>query len=390
MSTAPVRTSLLDDALLAPEHVSPELWSGSFLARESSLHQLAPYVGKMKSGMARVLLSAYSSPGDWVLDPFCGSGVVTLESLLLGRRAAANDLNTYAHVVTLGKATAAPTLSAALARAERLAHYAEKHAASVDLSTVPEWVAEFFHPRTLPEVVAAFEYCRLQGDCFLAACLCGILHHVRPGFLSYPASHMTPYLRAAKYPRNEFRNMYEYRDLRSRIIAKVRRMYRRTMLHVPWSESDYEVHRENAMSLNFDDESMDLVLSSPPYFGALDYARDNRLRLWFLGVHDWKELDSQLTASEKVYVPQMRACLREMHRVLKAGRYCILVLGDVDRNGRSRRTAELVADLASQSTHGGFCVERLLVDEIPDDRRSRRRTRTTRVEKVLVMRKLQP
>ncbi len=50
--------------------IDRQLWQGSFNAKESSLHQLAPYVGKLKSGMVRVLLENYSQPGDTVLDPF--------------------------------------------------------------------------------------------------------------------------------------------------------------------------------------------------------------------------------------------------------------------------------------------------------------------------------
>ena len=36
------------------------LWHGSFNSRESTLQQLSPYVGKMKSGMAKVLVKLYS------------------------------------------------------------------------------------------------------------------------------------------------------------------------------------------------------------------------------------------------------------------------------------------------------------------------------------------
>ena len=78
------------------------LWHGSFNSRESTLQQLSPYVGKMKSGMAKVLVSLYSKPGDTVLDPFSGSGVVPLEAVLAGRRAWANDLSPYAYVLTWG------------------------------------------------------------------------------------------------------------------------------------------------------------------------------------------------------------------------------------------------------------------------------------------------
>lgn len=132
---------------------------------------------------------------------------------------------------------------------------------------------------------------------------------------------------------------------------------------------------------------MDAIISSPYYFGALDYARDNRLRLWFLGCEDWKDLDASLTANSKVYLPQMSICLKEMERVLKVGGYCVLVLGDVEREGQTRRTAEILADLAVEVTQNRFVVDTIYDDRIPDERRSRRRTRTTKFERILVMHK---
>ena len=363
------------------------LWHGSFNNRESTLQQLSPYVGKMKSGMARVLINLYSKPGDTVLDPFSGSGVVPLEAALSERRAWAIDLSPYAYVLTRGKLETPGSQKLALQRAKELADAVQREAPSVDLSVVPEWVREFFHPDTLREVLVAVRILREREDYFLIACLMGILHHVRPGFLSYPASHLVPYLRKKKYPPEEFPGMYSYRDLRSRLLAKVKRAYRRHMLPVDWEQRRYQVWQLNSMSLPIEDAAVDAVISSPPYFGALDYARDNRLRLWFLGCEDWKELDASLTASRRVYLPQMGACLQEIHRVLKAESYCVLVLGDVERNGKIRRTAEILADLAVQATGGAFLVETIYDDRIPDDRRSRRRTKTTKYERILVMQK---
>ena len=365
-----------------------QLWRGSFNARESTLQQLSPYVGKMKSGMAKALVGLYSEPGDTVLDPFSGAGVVPLEAGLLRRRPWANDLSPYAYVLTRGKLEAPASRKTAIERALIVAEAAEEHAPSVDLATIPEWVSEFFHPDTLREVVAAFRVLSGLRDYFLTACLLGILHHVRPGFLSYPASHLVPYLRKAKYPPDEFPGMYAYRDLGSRLIAKVKRAYRRPMLPVDWGSRSCQVWQTNTMNLRIEDDTVDAIISSPPYFGALDYARDNRLRLWFLGCKDWKELDNSLTANRKVYIPQMRQCLKEMVRVLKSGRYCVLVLGDVERDGSTLRTAEIIAEQAVSATGHQFVVEHMYDDRIPDDRRSRRKTRTTKFDRILVMRKV--
>ena len=61
--------------------LNANMWHGSFNGRESTLQQLSPYVGKMKSGMARSLVRLYSRPGDVVLDPFAGSGTTNLAAL---------------------------------------------------------------------------------------------------------------------------------------------------------------------------------------------------------------------------------------------------------------------------------------------------------------------
>ncbi len=282
------------------------LWSGSFNSRESSIHQLAPYVGKMKSGMARVLIDFYSRAGDTELDPFCGSGVVPFEVVLMERAVIGNDLSPYAYALTRGKLSAPKTRKEATHQALEILDIVEREAPTVDLDAIPGWVREFFHPKTLQEVVIAFQVLREKENYFLLACLLGILHHVRPGFLSYPASHLVPYLRKKKHPPHVFPEMYAYRDLRSRLLAKVKRAYRRTLFPEGWGAHSYKVTMENSMKLSLEDCSVNAVISSPPYFGALDYARDNRLRLWFLGVEDWKELDRSLTASDQVYIPRMR------------------------------------------------------------------------------------
>jgi hypothetical protein len=382
----PIQLYLYEEAR-AITQLDARLWHGSFNGRESTLQQLSPYVGKMKSGMARVLIDLYSRPGDTVFDPFSGSGVVPLEAALAGRRAWANDLSPYAYMLTRGKLETPGNQIVPIQRVEALAKVVKDRAASVDLTSAPEWVREFYHPNTLREILVAFDHLHEQEDYFLAACLLGILHHVRPGFLSYPASHLVPYLRKAKYPPDQFPKMYAYRDLHSRLLAKVKRAYRRAMLPVDWEQRQYQVWQTNSMNLPIDNEMVDAIISSPPYFGALDYARDNRLRLWFLGCEDWKELDASLTANSKVYLPQMSACLKEMGRVLKPGGYCVLVLGDVERDGETRQTAEILANLAAEVTQNRLVVDTIYDDRIPDERRSRRRTRTTEFERILVMRK---
>jgi len=361
------------------------LWNGSFNGRESSLQQLAPFVGKLKTGMVHGLVEHFSREGECICDPFSGCGVVPFEGVLLGRRAKANDLSPYSYCVTIGKLTAPDSLQAAERRVSVLSDYVARNWNRYDLASVELWVRRFFHPRTLKETLAAFDYCRRHRDFFLASCLCGILHHQRPGFLSYPASHMVPYLRTRLFPRDDFPELYKYRSVAERLAKKVSRAYRRPNLTSVWGRREYQVTKRDARNLPFPDESVHLMLTSPPYYDALDYARDNRLRLWFLGQHDWRELNRKLTKSNTHYEDQMRACLSEMYRVLRPGRACVLIVGEVEKYGKTRDTGEVLGKLAAEVTSGRFVVDCVIEDRIPDIRRSRRGTKATRVEKILVL-----
>src|SRR6202035_5776021 len=85
-----------------------------------------------------------------------------------------------------------------------------------DLRTVPAWVRAFFHRETLRVALAFRDACVSRNEQFLLACLLGILHHQRPGFLSYPSSHLVPYLRDRKFPESDFPEMYLERDVHRR------------------------------------------------------------------------------------------------------------------------------------------------------------------------------
>lgn len=372
--------------LKGPRAVDRESWEGSSLVAEASLQQIAPFVGKMKCTMAAALIRAFSNEGDTILDPFSGCGVVPLESLILNRCGIGNDLHPYAYTITRAKLYAPTGLSAALKIAEHYITMAEQTADLIILDDVPDWVRKFFHPRTLQETLALTTLLKAHEQWFLLGCVLGILQHVRPGFLSYPASHLTPYLREAMYPRNEHPKMYEYRDVRTRLLAKVERMYRRPVNISP--KLGRTVLVDDARQLSLASESVDAIVSSPPYFDALDYGRDNRLRLWFLGVSDYRIINPSLIRRPGTYLEEMRLCLVEMFRVLKPGRYCVLVLGDVAKNGSTKNTAELIGVIARDLPQP-FAVEALINDEIPDERRSRRRTSTTKIERILVLRKPQ-
>jgi hypothetical protein len=204
----------------------PDHWKESCVGTECSLHQLSPYIGKLKSSIARDLVATYSKPGDLIVDPFSGSGTIALEALLQGRRAFTADISAYAKILCEAKLKSPRSLECALEKAEDTLIQSHK-LPDPDLRKVPAWVRQFFHPRTLKEAIKFVTVCKRDENNFLFACFLGILHHQRPGFLSYPSSHLVPYLREKKYPRDQFPELYQYRELRPRLLSKIRRAYAR-------------------------------------------------------------------------------------------------------------------------------------------------------------------
>src|SRR5207237_3494216 len=89
--------------LAATAETAPLEWKASAPRTHSRLHQLAPYIGKLKPVIARQLLRQFTAPDDVVLDCFSGSGTIPLEALLLGRRVLAFDVNPDAVTLTRAK-----------------------------------------------------------------------------------------------------------------------------------------------------------------------------------------------------------------------------------------------------------------------------------------------
>jgi hypothetical protein len=250
-------------------------------------------------------------------------------------------------------------------------------------SLVPEWVRRFFHPNTLQEAVRFADECIDQDDQFLLACLLGILHHQRPGFLSYPSSHLVPYLRDRKYPRAQFPEMYEERSLAPRLIAKVQRTLK-TPVRRP-NGVTAQVFRKDVTDLRLDGE-VDAIITSPPYMNALDYVRDNRLRMWFLDRHTTDYSPEATDKTEEFDTLSTAFASNALSRLRRGGR-CVLIVGQtvVRKRMRSHPAERMLANLLRIDP--SLVLDEVIEDDIPDVRRTRRGAAATKRELILVIRK---
>jgi len=120
---------------------------------------------------------------------------------------------------------------------------------------------------------------------------------------------------------------------------------------------------------------------------ALDYSRDNRLRLWFLGV-DYKSIKDVEIRRVSTFEKDMTKVMQIMTKVVKANGACVLVLGDVSHSDdRNYDVPQMVIDLVKDRVKT-LHLEEKWVEDLPDHRRSIRKGRATKKETVLVFRKI--
>jgi hypothetical protein len=210
------------------------------------------------------------------------------------------------------------------------------------------------------------------------ACLLGILHHQRPGFLSYPSSHLVPYLRNKNYPREQFPEMYCYRELRSRVHAKIRRSFKR-----------FANPRAGAAVVQSPIEKLqlpkrfDCLITSPPYMNALDYGRDNRLRLWFIDPSLAQRVDNGVTKSLDRFEYAITNLGQKIERSLRPQGYCVFVVGEALTRNFSSHPSEILKTIMRDHAPSLVLLQ-VLVDDIPDVRRTRRSYRGVKTEHVLI------
>lgn len=335
--------------------------------------------------MARSLVTRYSSVGDVVVDPFCGCGVIAAEAAGLARRVVAGDWNPYAFLLTRAKLFPPSTLAAAVDQLRATWTLSRTLLTVQDLRSVPVWVRRFFHPETLRSALAFRDACVRADDYFSLAALLGILHHQRPGFLSYPSSHLVPYLRDKKFPRTEYPTMYLEREVLPRMEAKIQRLFLRPIIYRYERSVLLKDAREFPALAH-----IQAVITSPPYMNELDYVRDNRLRLWFINRNLPLGIEQPARDRSAMFSQLIQQVGTRLSSGIQAGGYFVWVVGDVARR-RSRRasTSRLIRRLfESHSEFSCFRLTAVYRDKIPDIRRSRREYRGTKRETVLVYQKV--
>lgn len=399
---------------------------------EKLIHYIHTYPGRISPHIPFYLLSLkdFEHLDGYVLDPFAGSGTIILESVLnpiVKRPALAVEINPLARLISKVKTTPfeAIKINELLKKIERIytqsknRKYKTPNFININLWFSKSVIHQLARLRYSIEKVNAPE----DYKDFFWVCFSKIIRKV-----SKADPNIVPpvVLKPEKYKHNS----KEYRKLKNRLKAAenpdVSALFEDTVTinsnantlsnskglngkkikaKIIWDNvkeiksgkvlTNGKLNKEGARKLR--SESIDIILTSPPYLTAQKYIRSTRLELLWLGYtsEDLSQFERSTIGSEYVsktspintigissidklikythpksrergvmvfeYFADMKIALTELFRLLRKGGYAIFVLGDNEVLKKRVKTYRLFTDLAESI---GFKEVVILKDRI--------------------------
>lgn len=297
-------------------------------------HSLCSYPSKLTPSIPYHLVQLFTQEGDTVLDPMAGVGTIPFEACLNGRTGIGIDLSPLAYTVTRAKLSSYDPMEVRFALRE-LKGYIQDHRDDFDVSAVEEEIQEFFHDKTLREILAAQEFFESKdGDRYylLRACTSHILHGNRPYALSRRSHNVIPIP-----PKGEF----EYKPLIDSLSDKVERTLKNNL---PTGFVEGAAYEADAFDLNQVVSSADAIITSPPFLKTTEFLRQNRVRLWFngWGYEKQEEMKAQFLENQEMgnYVELLSA----FYDCLDSGSECVIHTGVVNGKDMALKFAEKAPD----------------------------------------------
>ena len=256
-----------------------EFWTAKQRAA-NRLHEIS-YRACFKPQLPRFFIERLTLPGGVVYDPFMGRGTTLLEAALLGRVPYGSDANPLCQRL-LRPRLSPPTLEKI---AERLAQ--------IDLDSLvllPDELDVFYHPKTLQEICALREYLNTREsagendllDHWIQMVALNRLTGHSAGFFSVYTLPPNQAVSIASQRRiNERRKQAPtYRSVRALILKKTRKLLgdisageRATLASAADRSKVVVAHSANVPLIP--SESVNLVVTSPPFLDVVDYETDN-------------------------------------------------------------------------------------------------------------------
>jgi len=275
-----------------------------------------------------------------VYDPFSGRGTTALEAAILGRLPVACDVNPLSRILL--EPRLAPPHLRELTEARKKIDWTRS-------TELPDDLLAFYHPDTLREICSLREYLldrsqhgRLTDtDRWIRMVAVNRLTGHSRGFFSvYTLPPNQAVSVDAQRKINAQRNQTpDRRSVPDTIIGKSRSLLadldevrREALRRVSRQARLLTAHAASTPDIPSD--SIDLVVTSPPFLDVVDYAGDNWLRCWFCGI-DPGSVSITIAKRLEHWRDAMTSVFHELFRVTRPGGCVAFEVGEV-RGGKVR------------------------------------------------------
>ena len=277
-------------------------------------HWIYPYKGKFHPQMIRALLNIIGlKEGDTILDPFSGSGTTALESQLLGINFIGIDISPLCVVQGRVKTESVYVIDEIEKLKNKilasvvggLVKTDENYYKLLDTLTKDEKVKNFY---ILARLLAVSDKSRRNRD-----------------FVNSFVKNVNLMLASVK----------DYLQIKEKLNLKL---------------GNIKIEVGDARNTKLQDNSIDGIITSPPYSIALDYVQNDIHSLIDLGYDVLKIRDSVIGVRGngknriELYNEDMKKSYKEMYRVLKPDRYAVIVIGNATYQGQEIKTVEFTIE----------------------------------------------
>jgi DNA modification methylase len=274
-------------------------------------HWIYPYKGKFHPQMVRALLNIIElQEGDTVLDPFSGSGTTALEAQLLGINFIGMDISPLCVIQGRVKTESIYVVD----EIEKLKNEILKDTALLENSNYYRLLEQL----TKDERVKNF----------------------------YTLARLLAVSDNARRNRNFVNSFLKNVDLMLLSIKDYIQVKEKLGLRL----GNVKIEVGDARNMRLHDDSIDGIVTSPPYSIALDYVQNDIHSLKDLGYDTSKIREDFIgvrgSGNNRIdfYNEDIKRAYKEMYRVLKPNKYAVIVIGNATHQGQEVKTTEFTIE----------------------------------------------
>jgi len=305
-------------------------------------HSMCSYQGKLKPAIGKFLIETFVPEGGSVLDPFSGVGTIPFEAALTGRKSYGFDISPAALAISKAKVWK-PNIAEVDNRIKELENYIIDNVKgcrpeSMWLPNFNKHLIDYYHEDTLKEVITAREWFQSKepwdnASSMLLACCMHVLHGNRPYALSRRSHPVTPFAPTGDTI---------YKSLIEKLLQKINKS-----VNAEYSDNFIEgnIYFQDATETwPLAVDSLDAIVTSPPFFDSTRFHLANWIRLWFSG---WEQLDFNVEQKrfvdekQKVSFDCYEPILRQAKERLKTNGVLVFHLGKSKKCDMAKELATL-------------------------------------------------